>query len=256
MRTRGQAHAPDVAPFTARRTNLPAPSMHRTRLAAVRRPAFRAACLAPLALAAVRGAVAQRAPSAAPPPSDVRGGSAAFVAAVGADAVGRAAADPALGVAAHGGVEVRVGGPRSPIALRAGLDYGRSERAYQATTGYGPGPYAARRTTTSVGGGLAAVVRLPARGGVRPYALAGAGLQHYNRRDEGERVRLGPGASARVVYQPPVRANVAAYTAGVGATGRVGRVIPFAEVRVTALPALGAAGGARVRAPLVVGLRF
>jgi hypothetical protein len=234
--------------------------------------AYRAALGAALAAAAAlaaRPAAAQQdvqhgAAPAAPArraPTDVRGGAAAFVAGAGADAVGRLAGDPALGLAAHGGVEVRVGGPRSPVALRVGIDYGRSERAYQAAAGFGPGPFPARRTTTQIGGSLLAVARLPARGGVRPYALVGAGLQHYNRRDEGDRVPLGGGAfgggaSGQVIYAPPVRANVASYTAGAGATGRVGRVVPFAEARLTVLPALGPVGGPRVRAPVLVGVRF
>ncbi len=245
--------------------------MTATRLrAAPRRLAASLAAAAAFAAppaAAQQGAQQATQPGAGPAaparrgPTDVRGGAGAFVAGAGVDAVGRRAGDPALGLAAHGGVEVRVGGPRSPAALRVGVDYGRSGHAYQAASGIGPGPFPARRTATQIGGSLLAVVRLPARGGVRPYALAGAGLHHYSRRDEGDRVSLGGGplggsASGQVIYASPVRANVASYTAGVGATGRLGRVVPFAEARLTVLPALGPVGGPRVRAPVLVGVRF
>jgi hypothetical protein len=46
------------------------------------------------------------------------------------------------------------------------------------------------------------------------------------------------------------------YTGGVGASARVGRVVPFAEARITVLPGLGDLGVQQVRAPLTLGVRF
>jgi opacity protein-like surface antigen len=117
-------------------------------------------------------------------------------------------------------------------------------------------PLDVRRTTTIVGGSLLGVVRLPALGAVRPYALAGVGVQQYANRNETDWVPFDSRSASKVVYLPPVRANTMSYTGGVGASARVGRVVPFAEARITVLPGLGDLGVQQVRAPLTLGVRF
>ena len=177
-----------------------------------------------------------------------------WIAAVGTDALGRDAGDVAPGVAAQLGYELRAGGPGSRLAFRLAGDYWRTGRRYTGVVF--DESLAIRRTTTLVGASLSAVVRLPDAGRLRPYAVAGVGAQQYSQRNESDWMALGGNASSQVVYLPPVRVNAAAFTAGLGASARVGRARPFAEARLTTLPALTAVGAGQVRALVTFGIRF
>jgi hypothetical protein len=188
------------------------------------------------------------------PPATAPAG--AFVFSAGTDALGRDFGDATPGLAAHAGYERRIGGARSPLALRVAGDYWRTGRTFTGRLHDGLGPLDVRRTTTLVGASLLGVARLPAVGALRPYAVAGVGVQQYSNRNESDWVPLDSRSASKVVYLPPVRVNTMAYTAGVGASARVGRVTPFAEARVMVLPGVGSTGVQGVRAPLTMGLRF
>jgi opacity protein-like surface antigen len=189
-------------------------------------------------------------------PAGLQARAGAFVTSVGTDALARDAGVAALGVAAHAGYERRVGGPGSRFAVRLAGDYWRAGRSYTGDLNDGQGPLDVRRTTTLVGGSLVGVAHLPTLGAVRPYALAGAGVQQYASRNETDWVPGAGGSAAKVVYRSPVRINTASYTAGLGASAAVGRVTPFVEARATLLPGLGHAGYPGLRAPVTFGVRF
>ena len=180
----------------------------------------------------------------------------AFFLSAGTDGLGRDFGDATPGLAAHAGYERRLGGARSPFALRIAGDYWRTGRSFTSDRHDGQGPLNVHRTTTLVGGSVLGVLRLRARGAVQPYVLAGLGLQQYANRNESELVPAGPNTAYRVVYLPPVRVNTVSYTGGLGATARVGRLTPFVEGRLMVLPGVGNLGVQQVRAPLTVGLRF
>jgi hypothetical protein len=179
-----------------------------------------------------------------------------FILSAGTDALARDFGDAAPGVAAHGGYERRIGGPHSPFALRIAGDYWRTGRVFTANLNDGQGPIDVRRTTTIVGGSLLGVVRLPAYRALRPYVLAGVGVEQYANRNETDWVPIDINSATKIVYLPPVRVNTISYTGGVGASMRVGPMTPFIEARVMVLPALRDIGVQSVRAPLTLGLRF
>ncbi len=179
-----------------------------------------------------------------------------FIFSAGTDALARDFGDATPGIAAHGGYERRIGGPLSPFALRIAGDYWRTGRTFTGNLNDGQGPLNVRRTTTIVGGSLLGVLRLPAYRALRPYALAGVGVEQYANRNETDWVPLGSNVASKTVYLPPVRVNTISYTGGLGASVRIGRVTPFAETRIMVLPALRDIGVQRVRAPLTLGVRF
>jgi hypothetical protein len=210
-----------------------------------------------IALDAACAAAQSVAPRAAPPGPASPQPRGAFVLSAGADGLGRDFGDAAPGIAAHAGYERRIGGARSPFALRLAGDYWRAGRTFTAYDQLdNMRPLDVRRTTTIVGGSLLGVVRVPALGAVRPYALAGVGVQQYANRNETDWVPFDSRSASKVVYLPAVRANTMSYTGGVGASARVGRVVPFAEARITVLPGLGDLRVQQVRAPLTLGVRF
>ncbi len=174
----------------------------------------------------------------------------------GTDALARDFGDATPGISAHAGYERRIGGPLSPFALRLAGDYWRTGRTFTGNLNDGQGPLDVRRTTTIVGGSLLGVLRLPAYRALRPYALAGIGVQQYANRNETDWVPTGINTAVKTVYLPPVRINMISYTGGVGASARVGRVTPFVEARIMVLPALHDIGVQSVRAPLTLGVRF
>lgn len=174
----------------------------------------------------------------------------------GTDALGRDFGDAAPGIAAHAGYERRVGRSRSLFSIRLAGDYWRTGRTFTGNLNDGQGPLDVHRTTTLVGGSLLGVVRLPSVGAVRPYALAGIGMQQYANRNETEWVPHSNTTGTKVVYLPPVRVNTVSYTGGIGASGRLGALTPFVEARLMVLPGLGGVGGQQVRAPLTFGFRF
>ncbi len=178
-----------------------------------------------------------------------------FIVAGGTDILGREFGDATPGIAAHGGYERRIGGRLSPFALRIQGDYWRTDRVFTANVD-GQGPMDVRRTTTIVGGSLLGMLRLPDYRALRPYLLAGVGIEQYANRNETDRVPIGPSSATKIVYLPPVRLNMASYTGGVGASTRMGRLTPFVEARVMVLPVLGEIGVQNVRAPLTVGVWF
>ena len=204
---------------------------------------------------ALAQSAAEPAPSPAPSPAPPRRAGAFFLS-VGTDALGHDLGDATPGIAAHAGYERRIGGARSPFSLRVAGDYWRTGRSYTADLHDGNGPLDIRRTTTLVGGSVLGVLRLPTFGSVRPYALAGVGLQQYANRNESALIPTGVNTGWRVVYLPPVRVNAVSYTGGFGASARLGGLTPFVEARVTVLPGLGNLGVQQVRAPLTFGLRF
>jgi hypothetical protein len=179
-----------------------------------------------------------------------------FILSAGTDALGRDFGDATPGIAAHVGYELRMGGPTSPLAIRIAGDYWRTGRVYSANLNDGQGPIDVRRTTTIVGGSLLGVLRLPSYRALRPYALAGVGVQQYANRNETDWVPTGVNTAWKIVYLPPVRVNMSSYTGGVGASARIGRMTPFAEARIMVLPALDNIGVQSVRAPLTLGVRF
>ncbi len=179
-----------------------------------------------------------------------------FILSVGGDAVARDFGDATPGIAAHAGYERRIGGARSPFALRIAGDYWRTGRTFSANLNDGRGPIDVRRTTTIVGGSLLGVLRLPTVRSLHPYALAGVGVEQYANRNETDWVPTGINSASKTVYLPPVRVNTISYTGGLGASARVGRFTPFVEARVMVLPALGDIGVQNVRAPLTLGVRF
>jgi opacity protein-like surface antigen len=178
-----------------------------------------------------------------------------FIVSAGTDALARDFGDASPGIAAHAGYERRIGGARSPFSLRLAGDYWRTGRVFNANVD-GQGPMDVRRTTTIVGGSLLGVLRLPTYRALRPYALAGVGVEQYANRNETDWIPTGPNTGWKVVYLPPVRVNTISYTAGFGASTYVGRLTPFFEARVMVLPALDGIGVQSVRAPLTLGLRF
>jgi hypothetical protein len=178
-----------------------------------------------------------------------------FILSAGTDALGRDFGDATPGIAAHAGYELRMGGPTSLFAIRIAGDYWRTGRVYSANLD-GQGPIDVRRTTTIVGGSLLGMLRLPSYRALRPYALAGLGVQQYANRNETDWVPTGVNTASKIVYLPPVRVNTISYTGGVGASARLSRVTPFVEARIMVLPALHDIGVQSVRAPLTLGLRF
>jgi hypothetical protein len=179
-----------------------------------------------------------------------------FILSAGTDALGRDIGDVTPGIAAHGGYERRVGGPLSPFSLRIAGDYWRTGRIFTTNLNDGQGPVDVRRTTTIVGGSLLGVLRLPAYRSLRPYALAGVGVQQYANRNETDWVPTGINTAMKTVYLPPLRVNTISYAGGVGASARLGRIMSFVEARVMVLPALDGFGLQSVRAPLTLGVRF
>jgi hypothetical protein len=179
-----------------------------------------------------------------------------FILSAGTDALGRDFGDAAPGIAGHVGYERRIGGQRSPFALRIAGDYWRSGRTFTGNLNDGQGPFDVRRTTTIGGGSLLGVLRLPAYRALRPYALGGVGVVQYANRNETDWVPTGVNTATKIVYLPPVRVNTITYTGGIGASARMGRMTPFFEARIMVLPALGDIGVQNVRAPLTLGIRF
>jgi hypothetical protein len=179
-----------------------------------------------------------------------------FILSAGTDPLARDFGDATPGIAAHAGYERRIGGPLSAFALRIAGDYWRTGRMFTGNLNDGQGPIDVRRTTTIVGGSLLGVLRLPAYRTLRPYALAGVGVQQYANRNETDWVPTGINTAWKIVYLPPVRVNMMSYTGGVGASARVGRMTPFIEARIMVLPALNDVGVQSVRSPLTLGVRF
>jgi hypothetical protein len=97
---------------------------------------------------------------------------------------------------------------------------------------------------------------LPEYRALRPYALAGVGVQQYANRNETDWVVTGPNTGWKIVYLPPVRVNTISYTGGVGASWRLGPMTPFIEARIMVLPGIHDIGVSSVRTPLTAGLRF
>jgi opacity protein-like surface antigen len=179
-----------------------------------------------------------------------------FILSAGTDALARDFGDAAPGIAAHAGYERQIGGTGSPFALRIAGDYWRTGRMFTADLNDGQGSIDVRRTTTIVGGSLLGVLRLPTYRALRPYALAGVGVEQYANRNETDWVPTGVNTAWKIVYLPPVRLNTISYTGGVGASANVGRLMPFIEARIMVLPALDDIGVQSVRAPLTLGVRF
>ncbi len=211
-------------------------------------PALRPLVLFAAAILCAAPAVAQTTQAPSQPASR-------FIVAGGTDILGREFGDATPGIAAHGGYERRIGGRLSAFALRIQGDYWRTDRVFTANVD-GQGPLDVRRTTTIVGGSLLGVLRLPAYRALRPYALAGFGVQQYANRNETDWVPTGINTAWKIVYLPPVRVNTISYTGGLGATARVGGLTPFIEARIMVLPALDGIGVQSVRAPLTLGVRF
>ncbi len=157
------------------------------------------------------------------------------------------------GVALQLGYERRIGRAGSPFALRVAGEYWRSGGAtFRPFNPADPAnPYAFRRTTAIVGGSVLGVVRLPALGRVRPYALGGVGVYQYSGRSE---ARV-PGGGT-VVYQPGDRATSFAWSAGLGASMRVGPVTPYVELRHVRMGGLQGSGVSSGRQPLTLGVRL
>jgi opacity protein-like surface antigen len=179
-----------------------------------------------------------------------------FVLSAGTDALGRDFGDATPGIAAQAGYERRIGGMRSPFSLRIAGDYWRTGRVFSTNLNDGQGPIDVRRTTTIVGGSLLGVLRLPDYRALRPYALAGVGVEQYANRNETDWVPTSINTASKIVYLPPVRVNTISYTGGMGASWRLGPVTPYFEARIMVLPALGDLGVQNVRAPVTLGLRF
>jgi hypothetical protein len=179
-----------------------------------------------------------------------------FILAAGTDPLARDFGDATPGIAAHAGYERRIGGPLSRFAVRLQGDYWRTGRLFTANLNDGQGPIDVRRTTTIVGGSVLGVLRLPEYRSLRPYVLAGVGVEQYANRNETDWVPIGPNSATKIVYLPPVRVNTISYTGGVGASTRLGRMTAFVEARIMVLPALNDIGVQSVRAPLTLGIRF
>ena len=179
-----------------------------------------------------------------------------FILSAGTDALARDFGDATPGIAAHAGYERRIGGPRSTFALRIAGDYWRTGRIFTGDLNDGQGPLDVRRTTTIVGGSALGILRLPDYRALRPYVLAGVGVQQYANRNETDWVPTGINTATKIVYLPPVRVNTISYAGGLGASARVGHMTPFIEARIMVLPALDDIGVQSVRAPLTLGVRF
>jgi hypothetical protein len=204
----------------------------------------------------VAAAMLVAAPAAAQTAQSPREPAGRFILSAGTDALGREFGDATPGIAAHGGYERRVGGPLSPFSLRIAGDYWRTGRIFTTNLNDGQGPIEVRRTTTIVGASLLGVLRLPVYRALRPYAVGGVGVVQYANRNETDWIPTDVNSAWKIVYLPPVRVNTISYTAGLGASARMGRFTPFAEARIMVLPALGELGVQNVRAPLTLGVRF
>lgn len=230
------------------------PHTPRATARATRPAACVAALVVALGTAATRGAAqAPTAPQASP--------IAALVVSAGGDLSGfdddhDLGRGRSPGLVLRLGYEQRIGGPRSPFALRFEGEHWRSGRTFvQNDAGSPAGPLTFRRTNTLVGGSVLGVWQFPALGAVRPYVLAGGGIVQYSRRSETDPVSVGPGATWQAVLSP-TRVTSASYTVGVGANRQVGRVALFAEARVVTLPGLRDRGVTATRWPLTLGARL
>ena len=179
-----------------------------------------------------------------------------FILSAGTDPLARDFGDATPGIAAQAGYERRLGGRISRFAVRIAGDYWRTGRVFTANLNDGQGPIDVRRTTTIVGGSLLGVLRLPDYRALRPYVVAGVGVEQYANRNETDWVPTSTTTATKIVYLPPVRVNTISYTGGGGASARLGRMTPFVEARIMVLPALDDIGVQSVRAPLTLGIRF
>jgi opacity protein-like surface antigen len=226
------------------------------------RPAL-AAAMTTVALAAVAlvgpPLHAQMAPAApvAPAAPEPAG---SWVASAGTDAAGR---DHLLGrhtggLAVQAGYQRRLGPAQSRFAVRLAGDYWRSGgNTYQRINVSDlASPYTFRRTTSIVGGSVLGVMHLRTGGAFRPYALAGVGVYQYSGVNETAPIRSGA-FSATVVDNPGDRITSFAYSGGVGASLHLGRVTPFAELRMVRLTgqAMTNSSVSPVRMPLALGVR-
>jgi opacity protein-like surface antigen len=152
------------------------------------------------------------------------------------------------------GYERRLGDSRFGLRLE-GSRWSRTTRFDALVDGTLQSAFRARRIEAV---SLLGTYRFGSAGRVRPYALAGVGLQQSSVRTETDWVvqPIGiPGGlgGRKVVLSPPRRVNAAAYTGGLGLDVPLGRASLFLEGRATATP--GGAGQA-VLTPLTVGFRF
>lgn len=216
-------------------------------------PAWSTAVL--LALGAAP-AIAQTAPAASAPTSPPAG---SFVFAAGTDASAwdRALGRGTPGLAVQAGYQRRLGPAGSRFAVRLAGDYWRAGGGtYTAPNELAPGGlYTFRRKTSIVGGSVLGVMDLRTRGAFRPYTLAGVGVSQYS--GVNETAPLFDGGST-VVDRPGDRITAFAYSAGLGASLQVGRITPFAELRVVRLAGqqMDNSSVSSVRTPLTLGARF
>jgi hypothetical protein len=181
------------------------------------------------------------------PPPERAGG---FVLAAGADAAPTLAERYAPALAVHAGYERRLGGARSPFALRVAGDYWRQD--------FRDGARSANQVTTIHGAGVYASYA-PSAGRVRPYLLGGVGIRHVALRSETDRLHLGPGMSSSMVFAAE-RRNSIVYVAGLGLSTRVGPTSLFMEARATFLPGgvpqVGRDATRGLLLPITLGVRF
>ena len=155
------------------------------------------------------------------------------------------------------GYERRLGDSRFGLRLE-GSRWSRTTRFDALVDGTRESAFRARRVEAV---SLLGTYRFGAVGRVRPYALAGVGLQHSSVRTETDWVMQPlsvPGGlgGRKVVLSPPRRVTAAAYTGGLGLDVPVGRLSLFLEGRATVTPGGADRAGQSVVTPLTVGFRF
>jgi opacity protein-like surface antigen len=181
-----------------------------------------------------------------------------FVVGAGVDPLSTERGPSTPGFAFTAGYERRLGD--SPASLRVEWNHWSRGVRYDGIVDGQPVPSIAR-IRTIYGANLLGLWQFAPTSRVRPYALAGLGVQQISLRNEtdwvpGERENTG----SKIVTQRPIRVNSVAYTAGFGLDVPVGRFSLFGEGRATVLPAgMLRDGRGRVQGivtPLTLGVRF
>ena len=195
------------------------------------------------ALCVTTAAVATaQAPAPAPPPAG------RFFLGAGLDPLARGLGGTQSDLALQGGYARQLGASR--FGLRVEGTY-RRHRSRYTTFGFDPAAaLGATQTVTLLGAGVAGTYQFAPSGRVRPYALAGLGLQQYAAPAETDR-----DADGIIHVFPSGRRNLLTPALGLGLDVPLGRGALFVEGRVVALP--GTSGlNRRGTTPLTVGLRF
>jgi hypothetical protein len=202
---------------------------------------------------------AQVAAPAAPPPPPAPAGR--FLLGGGADLLATERGPATPGLALHAGYERRLGA--SAFGLRVEGTFWQRGTRYDGAV-YGPdGPVpvgSVARVRTVAGLNLLGTYRfgvLPV-GGLRPYALAGVGVQRVSQREATDWTSAGGtlGGRSSVVVRPTLRATSAAFTGGFGVDAPLGPRTMFVETRATMMPGGAATLGQGITVPVTVGFRF